>query len=118
MREHGSLAEVVKFIRGKMDEKASENAAAMAEQSEEEPDEHESEEGEGPDVDEPSASQSPAKKKKAAPKKKKITSGGMQLPEDWPWEAAKELFIHPDVQKSADLEVSFLDQIVRYELMS
>lgn len=110
MREYGSLGEVVKFVRGKMEEKASENAAAMAEQSDEEeqPDEHESEEGEGPDEEEPSTSQSPKKiKKKATPKKKKITSGGMQLPEHWPWEEAKELFIHPDVQKSADLDVSY-----------
>lgn len=109
MREHGSLGEVVKFVRGKMDEKASENAAVLAQQSDSEPDEHESEEGEGPDpVDgENSASQSTPKKKKK-PAKKKITAGGMQLPEFWPWEEAKQLFITPDVQKAEDLDVSCL----------
>ncbi|KAI9635428.1 putative flap endonuclease 1 [Dioszegia hungarica] len=109
IREHGSLGEVVKFIRGKMEEKASENAAAIAQQSDHETDEHESEEGEGPDPveGEGSASQSTPKKKKKAPAKKKVTSAGMQIPEFWPWEEAKQLFITPDVQKSEDLELEW-----------
>lgn len=83
-----------------MAEKAQENAAAMAEQSEDEP---ESEEGEQPDR-ESDAGGTP--KKKAAPKKKKVTSAGMQLPEHWPWEEAKKLFLKPDVVSGDDLEVS------------
>jgi flap endonuclease-1 len=35
-------------------------------------------------------------------KKKK---GGIQVPEDWPWEAAKELFRKPDVIPADECEV-------------
>jgi len=37
-------------------------------------------------------------------KKKK---GGIQVPEEWPWEEAKKLFEHPDVTPAAELEVGF-----------
>lgn len=40
--------------------------------------------------------------KKKKPKKKK---GGIQVPEDWPWEAAKKLFETPDVTPAKDLDV-------------
>lgn len=102
IREHGGLAGVVKFVRGKMAEKAEENAAALAEQEEEE-DEPESEEGEQPDRDDEDAKPPTPKKKKAA--KKKVTSAGMQLPEYWPWEEAKKIFLKPDVVSGDDLEV-------------
>lgn len=35
------------------------------------------------------------KKKKEKPKKKK--KGGVQIPEHWPWEEAKKVFMQPDV---------------------
>ena len=35
-------------------------------------------------------------------KKKK---GGIQVPEEWPWEEAKKVFEHPDVTPAAELEV-------------
>jgi flap endonuclease-1 len=35
-------------------------------------------------------------------KKKK---GGVQIPEHWPWEEAKKLFLKPDVQAADDVEV-------------
>lgn len=106
MKEHGSLEEVVKFIRSKMAEKEAENAkaAALAAEDESEP---ESEDGaadfvvnsDGEEV--PAPKRSPVKKKP----KKKGTSAGMQIPEYWPWEEAKKLFITPDVTKGDDLDV-------------
>lgn len=36
-------------------------------------------------------------------KKKK---GGVQMPEDWPWEKAKELFLEPEVIPADEIEVS------------
>jgi flap endonuclease-1 len=99
-----------------MAEKAHDNAEAKAqieeEESEDEEEEiimsdRESEEGVDRDEDEKPASP----KKKAPPKspkkkKPKVTSGGMQIPEYWPWEEAKKLFITPDVVKADDMEVS------------
>ena len=100
LRDHGGLGGVVDFVRGKMAEKASENAAAKAEAEESEVEsDKESEEG----VEPPS---SPAKSVKSpAKKKRKVTSAGMQIPEHWPWEEAKKLFITPDVVKGEELEV-------------
>lgn len=37
-------------------------------------------------------------------KKKK---GGVQVPEEWPWEEAKKLFQNPDVLPSSEVEVPF-----------
>jgi len=37
-------------------------------------------------------------------KKKK---GGIQVPEEWPWEEAKKLFEKPDVVPASDVEVCF-----------
>jgi flap endonuclease-1 len=37
-------------------------------------------------------------------KKKK---GGVQIPEDWPWQRAKDLFLQPDVTPADSLEVGF-----------
>jgi flap endonuclease-1 len=45
-------------------------------------------------------------KAKKAPIKKKKAIGGMQLPEHWPWEEAKKLFIKPDVLPGDEVEVS------------
>jgi 5'-3' exonuclease len=44
-------------------------------------------------------------------KKKK---GGVHIPEDWPWEKAKELFLKPDVTPADDLEVLVSCFLVRY----
>lgn len=40
--------------------------------------------------------------------KKKKRAGGVQIPEDWPWEAAKQLFIKPDVLPADEVEASTL----------
>jgi flap endonuclease-1 len=39
----------------------------------------------------------------AKPAKKK--RGGVQIPEDWPWEKAKQLFEKPDVTPADQVEV-------------
>ena len=104
LRDHGSLANVVSFVRGKMAEKAEENAAIKAQGSEEEVSDHESEEGGG--IGEMDGT-SPTKSAKS-PKKKKVTSSGMQIPEYWPFEEAKKIFLAPDVVKGDDLEVGLI----------
>jgi flap endonuclease-1 len=90
-----------------MAEKAEDNAHALALAETSEP---ESEEGGGGDGGggwdgESAGPSSPIKKSQKSPKKKKVTSAGMQLPEYWPWQEAKKLFEHPDVVKGDDLEV-------------
>lgn len=133
LREHGGLGGVVDFVRGKMAAKAEDNAAAIASQADEATSEPESDgedaeyaagggrggggssvggfgsEGED-ELDEP-RSPPPAKKKvpsaPSTPKKKKVTSAGMQIPEYWPWEEAKKIFLNPDVVKGKDLEVEW-----------
>lgn len=120
IREHDGLAGVVKFVRGKMAEKEQENAEARAQEEEEESEaeeepilsDRESEEGMEQYGNGDAAPSSPKKKKKTpppapakSPKKKKVTSAGMQIPEYWPWEEAKKLFLQPDVVKGDDMEV-------------
>jgi len=110
-----------------MAEKAQDNAEAKAQIEEEEEEEDEEEEipsdresEEGVDRDaEHGEEKSSSPKKKAPPKspkkkKPKVTSGGMQIPEYWPWEEAKKLFITPDVVKADDMDVSWL---IKYKLM-
>jgi flap endonuclease-1 len=124
LREHNGLAGVVEYVRGKMAEKASDNAAVIAQSDEEEdeeeihelPSDRESEEGDGSASAGGGEPSSPVKTKKkvgagvgkSPAKKKKISSAGMQIPDYWPWEEAKKLFITPDVVKGDDLEVSRL----------
>ncbi|KAK4686300.1 flap endonuclease-1, partial [Tremellales sp. Uapishka_1] len=112
LREHGSLGAVVSFIRGKMAEKAEENATIPDESEPEVESDRESEEGGGgaaynSDGEEIHASSSPKKAKKKAPKKKKGSSSGMQIPEFWPWEEAKKLFEQPSVVKGDDMELDW-----------
>ncbi|GHJ84493.1 hypothetical protein NliqN6_0895 [Naganishia liquefaciens] len=47
------------------------------------------------------------KTEKKAPIKKKKAIGGMQLPEYWPWEEAKKLFLQPDVTPASELELEW-----------
>lgn len=54
------------------------------------------------------------KKEKKAPIKKKKAIGGMQLPEYWPWEEAKKLFLQPDVTPASEVEVSSMTCPVRH----
>ena len=47
-----------------------------------------------------------AEKEEAADEGKK-KKGGVQIPEEWPWEAAKELFKKPDVTPANDLDLEW-----------
>ncbi|KAJ9112267.1 Elongation of fatty acids protein 2 [Naganishia cerealis] len=47
-------------------------------------------------------------KTKKAPIKKKKAIGGMQLPEYWPWEEAKKLFIKPEVLPGDQVELEWV----------
>lgn len=120
IREHDGLAGVVKFVRSKMAEKEEENAVARAQEDEEDEEEEDEEEiipsdresEEGVDRDDndvkPTSPKVKAKPKPTpakSPKKKKVTSSGMQIPEHWPWEEAKKLFLQPEVVKTDDMEV-------------
>lgn len=110
LREHDGLGGVVKFVRGKMAEKAGENASIL-EADDEIPSDRESEEGDGAMMNSEGEEVAASPKKKTttskSPKKKKVTSAGMQIPEYWPWEEAKRLFVEPEVVKGDDLDVSF-----------
>ncbi|KDQ20824.1 hypothetical protein BOTBODRAFT_26846 [Botryobasidium botryosum FD-172 SS1] len=104
IREHGTLAAVVAHLREK--EEAREAAAQPAEESEDEADkaaagdgsEAEGGEGEGSGEEEV---EKKAKKKKTKPKKK----GGVSIPEYWPWEDARNLFLKPDVTPADQVEL-------------
>ena len=39
---------------------------------------------------------------------KKKKAGGVQVPEDWPWEKAKGLFLEPEVIPAGEIDVSAL----------
>ena len=52
---------------------------------------------------EPVEDDEPKKKKK---KKKAAGTGGVHVPDEWPWEEAKAVFMKPDVLHGNDVEVS------------
>lgn len=68
------------------------------------------------DENKPAASQEATPKKvKAKPKAKAKgkgaagkRAGGIAVPEDWPWEEAKQIFEHPDVLPADQVEVHFI----------
>jgi flap endonuclease-1 len=56
----------------------------------------------------PSVSTRAAEKAEAqadAEEGKKKKGGGVQVPEEWPWEEAKKVFEQPDVTPAAELQV-------------
>ena len=63
----------------------------------------------------PAASSSKAKAKKTAASKKaaapKKRSNILVVPDDWPWEEARQLFLKPDVTPASEVEVSALCSI-------
>jgi flap endonuclease-1 len=91
--------------------RAAEKAAAEAAQSESE--EEEEEPAPTSDVERPDESDNEGDEKpKPKPKPKKKgkgrgkAKGGMQIPEEWPWEDAKKVFMKPDVLPANEVEVS------------
>lgn len=50
-----------------------------------------------------------AAKEEAAGDDGKKKKGGIQIPEEWPWEQAKKVFETPDVTPADQIEVGFRD---------
>jgi flap endonuclease-1 len=98
IREHGDLAGVLEHLRSKQYIRSYSQSAriliCLSRAS--------SKKGEGDDED-------------GSPKRKK---GGVQIPEDWPWEAAKRLFETPDVTPAEDCELEWknpdMDGLVQF----
>ncbi|KAJ4479951.1 flap endonuclease 1 [Lentinula aciculospora] len=107
IREHNGLEGVVKHLRVKTAEK--EKTAVEAEEEEEEEEEptptSDVEQPDGSDAEEASSSKPKPKTKKTGGKGK--GKGGVSMPEEWPWEEAKELFMKPDVTPADDLELEW-----------
>ncbi|KAJ3744222.1 flap endonuclease 1 [Lentinula detonsa] len=109
IREHNGLKGVVKHLRAKTAEK--EKAAAEVEEEEEEEEEEEPaptsdvEQPDGSDAEEASSSKTKSKAKKRGGKGK--GKGGVSMPEEWPWEEAKELFMKPNVTPADELELEW-----------
>ncbi|KAH8817817.1 PIN domain-like protein [Flagelloscypha sp. PMI_526] len=116
LNEHGSLKNVVRFIRGKMAER--EAAAAQAPSSDEEEEQEEAPKPSSDNDDEDVDMDAKPKKAKKKGKGKGKGKGGMSVPEDWPWEAAKELFLRPDVTPADELELEWkspdIDGLVQF----
>ncbi|KAJ3734159.1 flap endonuclease 1 [Lentinula guzmanii] len=107
IREHNGLKGVVKHLRAKTAEK--EKAAAAVEEEEEEEEEpaptSDVEQPDGSDAEEASSSKTKSKAKKRGGKGK--GKGGVSMPEEWPWEEAKELFMKPNVTPADELELEW-----------
>lgn len=44
-------------------------------------------------------------KKSSSAKKGKKRTGGVMIPDEWPWEEAKKIFVNPDVLPADEIEV-------------
>ncbi|KAJ7903617.1 flap endonuclease 1 [Mycena olivaceomarginata] len=102
IREHGGLKGVVKHLRGKAAEKA---AAAGPSDDEEEDDPP----APTSDVEKASDDEDDEPKEKPKPKKKGKGKGkgGIVVPEEWPWEDAKKVFVKPDVTPADEIELEW-----------
>ena len=96
IREYGGLGGVIKHLR----EKA--GAKADAGSDEEKPKAKAKVKAEDDEDEEMSDAE---QEKKEKPKKKK--KGGVQVPEEWPWEDAKKIFEKPDVKPASEIEVEW-----------
>ena len=54
-----------------------------------------------------------AAKEEAAGEDGKKKKGGIQIPEEWPWEQAKKVFETPDVTPADQIEVCSLIKVLR-----
>jgi flap endonuclease-1 len=130
IKEHGSLKTIVKHLRAKYVafsivfvlntfplRRSESKKAAAAEQSDSEDVASEADEPaptsdiEVPDVQDGSEREGEepvTKKKKASAKKGKKRKGGVMIPDEWPWEEAKKIFVNPEVLPADEVEVSML----------
>ncbi|KAF8922526.1 flap endonuclease 1 [Mucidula mucida] len=112
IREHGSLKNIIEYLRAKQAEK--EETAAVSEEEEDDPPAATS------DVERPDdGSDAEEAKPKPKPKKKKGKGkAGVVVPEDWPWEEAKKVFKKPDVTPADDIELEWknpdVDGLVKF----
>ncbi|KAJ3505842.1 hypothetical protein NLJ89_g7206 [Agrocybe chaxingu] len=116
LKEHGSLKAVLKHLRAKS---ASKKAAAESDEEASEHEEHaptsDVEMDSDADDRSPEEKQAEAEKKeekekaaqKAAAKAKRKGKGGIQVPEEWPWEDAKKIFEKPDVLPADEIELEW-----------
>ena len=113
MREHGSLEKIVEFIRDQepkeeekvvpeSEDEASDYATSVIDDSNNFESMDEEESGAKPVIRKESPKKSKPKPTKAASKKK----GGFRIPEHWPFEEARQLFLNPEVTPASELEVS------------
>lgn len=98
IREYGGLNEVIEHLREKS--AAKDDAGADA-SDDEKPKAKKGKEKDDEDEDMSDAE----KEKKEKPKKKR--KGGVQVPEEWPWEEAKKIFEKPDVKPASEVEVEW-----------
>ncbi|KAI0087893.1 PIN domain-like protein [Irpex rosettiformis] len=96
IREYGGLNEVIKHLREKTASKAEADADVVS-------DEEKPKAKAKNDEDEDASDGEQEKKEK--PKKKR--KGGVQVPEEWPWEEAKKIFEKPDVKPASEVEVEW-----------
>ena len=131
LRESGGLKQVVEHLRERQAEREEANAAAAAaaaeESSEEEGEEEDADEEmrdadktteKGGSDEEMDGDEEVTKKKKVAKEKGKGKAtgkgkkgakgkGGVIVPESWPWEHAKELFLKPDVTPADEFDLEW-----------
>ncbi|TIA88748.1 hypothetical protein E3P99_02391 [Wallemia hederae] len=102
IREHGSLDEIVPMCRANQEKRAKEMEKIKEEEDEKEKDEKLEREESGSENEDAS----PKKKTKKRGKQPKTKSGPV-IPEYWPYERARELFLQPNVQKADDVELNW-----------
>ncbi|KAF5377944.1 hypothetical protein D9615_006752 [Tricholomella constricta] len=107
IREYKGLKGVVEHLR----EKAAEKAAAAQPEVESEDEPAPTSDIERPDNEDDDEEQEAAPKPKPKPKKKGKGKGkgGVSIPEEWPWEEAKEIFMKPDVLPADEVELEWKD---------
>ncbi|KAF9046168.1 PIN domain-like protein [Panaeolus papilionaceus] len=104
IKELGSLKAVVAHLREKSESKKA--AAAVDSDGESEVDEPApTSDVEMPDDDD--EEEKPKKAKATKAKGKKKGKGGIQMPEEWPWEDAKKIFMNPDVTPADEIELEW-----------
>jgi flap endonuclease-1 len=104
IREHGSLGAIVSHIREKAEERDEAEKHAVGEEDEEA--DTKMKEGEAKTSEGECESESEEETKRKEKRKKTAKKrGGVRVPEDWPWEAAKKLFETPDVVAAEEVEV-------------
>ncbi|TIB72591.1 PIN domain-like protein [Wallemia mellicola] len=103
IREHGSLDEIVPMCRANQEKRAKELEKIKEEEEEKDKeDKLEREESNSENEDE-----SPKKKTTKKRGKQPKTKSGPVIPDFWPYERARELFLKPNVQSADEVELNW-----------